>query len=188
MFWRHSLIVVSQSVDGNALNSLRRERVYKSRPLMIHQEDLSFCNGILNCPPGTEIDPCWGIRGRSLLLKRFGTPCVQGRGVLVSMYAGSSDSGQHAESAHCNYYMGGLDAVPDMSLLRLSRKRGTGPRSSRSTSTTPKIQWSRERKHPSSTSLSEQKSLKQNKQTTLFQGQQSLRKDISNTNKQVAVL
>lgn len=107
MFWRHSLIVVSQSVDGNALNSLRRERVYKSRPLMIHQEDLSFCNGILNCPPGTEIDPCWGIRGRSLLLKRFGTPCVQGRGVLVSMYAGSSDSGQHAESAHCNYYMGG---------------------------------------------------------------------------------
>lgn len=71
---------------------------------------------------------------------------------------------------------GGLDAVPHMSLLRLSRKRGTRPRSSRSTSTSPIVQWSRDKKHPFSTSLSEQKSLKQNKQTTLFRATKLLEK------------
>lgn len=49
-----------------------------------------------------------GYKRKKPTFKKIGRPlCLKaGRPVLVSMYAGSSDSGQHAESAHCNYYMG----------------------------------------------------------------------------------
>lgn len=47
-----------------------RERVYQSPPVLVHQEDLTSRNTILNLPPGTEIIPGWGIRARSLLLNR----------------------------------------------------------------------------------------------------------------------
>lgn len=53
MFWRQSLVVVSEIGDGNAWNVIRRESVYQSPSVMIHQEDLSSRSGILNLPPGT---------------------------------------------------------------------------------------------------------------------------------------
>lgn len=83
LFWRQSLVVVSEFGDGNAWHTLRRERVYQSPPVLVHQEDLTLRNTILNLPPGTEIIPSWGIRARSLLLNRCPVCLETGR---LSLY------------------------------------------------------------------------------------------------------
>lgn len=126
LFWRQSLVVVSEFGDGNAWHTLRRERVYQSPPVLVHQEDLTLRNTILNLPPGTEIIPSWGIRARSLLLNRCPV-CLKaerlGHYVCVQ--------GVHPTITES----GGLSVVPRMSLLRLSGKR-ISPRTNQSTSIT----------------------------------------------------
>lgn len=113
LFWRQSLVVVSEFGDGNAWHTLRRERVYQSPPVLVHQEDLTLRNTILNLPPGTEIIPSWGIRARSLLLNRCPV-CLEAErlGLYVCRQTASSMQGEHTVIAE----LGGLAAVPSMSL------------------------------------------------------------------------